>query len=169
MITPAYARTMAGYNREMNRRIYATAGRLDEAERCADRGAFWGSIHATLSHLLWADQTWMSRFSGWERPLCTLAESGRMTEHFDVLQGVRDKADAAIIEWAEGVDAAWLEGDLSWYSGALQRDVTANRGLLAAHFFNHQTHHRGQIHAMLTAAGERTGDTDLFAIYPNPI
>ncbi|HAR51365.1 MAG TPA: damage-inducible protein DinB, partial [Roseovarius nubinhibens] len=59
---------------------------------------------------------------------------------------------------------AELASDLAWYSGTLGRDVTRALGLCVAHFFNHQTHHRGQIHAMLTAAGARPGDTDLFVM-----
>jgi len=55
MITPAYVRTMAAYNSEMNRRLYGAASRLSDVERRRDRGAFWGSLHATLVHLLWGD------------------------------------------------------------------------------------------------------------------
>jgi len=62
MITPAYIRTMAEYNAEMNRRLYGAAARLSDAERRLSRDAFWGSIHGTLTHLLWGDQQWMSRF-----------------------------------------------------------------------------------------------------------
>ena len=169
MITPSYVRTMAAYNAEMNSRIYAAASRLPDAERRADRGAFWRSVHGTLSHLLWGDRTWMSRFDGWEPPSGTLAGSGGMVENFDDLNKARSETDAGIVRWASGLDGHWLEGDLSCYSGALQRDFTANRGLLVVHFFNHQTHHRGQVHALLTAAGERTGDTDLFAICSAPL
>ena len=61
MITPAYVRLMAEYNAEMNRRLYAAAARLTDAERRTDRGAFWGSIHGTLNHLVWGDTQWMSR------------------------------------------------------------------------------------------------------------
>lgn len=68
MITAAFARTMAAYNAEMNRRVYAAADRLGDDARRAERGAFWGSIHGTLNHLLWADQTWMSRFEGGAKP-----------------------------------------------------------------------------------------------------
>ncbi len=64
------------------------------------------------------------------------------------------------------LDPAWLAGDQTWYSGAAGRDFTRPRMLLVTHFFNHQTHHRGQAHAMLTAAGERTGDTDLQLVLP---
>ena len=62
MISPAYVRLMAEYNAEMNRRLYGAAARLTDAERKADRGAFWKSIHGTLTHILWGDTQWMSRF-----------------------------------------------------------------------------------------------------------
>ena len=75
MITPAYSRTMAAYNSEMNRRIYAAAGRLSDAERRAPRGAFWGSIQGTLAHILWGDSQWMSRFDDWRRPEAPLKQS----------------------------------------------------------------------------------------------
>jgi len=64
------------------------------------------------------------------------------------------------------VDGAWLAEDLTWFSGAANREVRAPLRLLVTHFFNHQTHHRGQVHAMLTAAGQETGDTDLFLVVP---
>jgi uncharacterized damage-inducible protein DinB len=169
MITPAYVRTMAAYNAEMNRRLYAAAARLSDEERRADRGAFWGSIHGTLAHLLWGDRMWMSRFAGWPKPDRAIRESGGTGETFEALQRDREAADAAITEWAAGLDPAWLEGELSWFSGAKQRNVTARRPLLVAHFFNHQTHHRGQVHALLTRAGEQTSDTDLCYIVPEPL
>ena len=73
----------------------------------------------------------------------------------------RQTLDQQIIEWAHGVDDTSLGGDLTWYSGAMGREVSKPLGLLITHFFNHQTHHRGQVHAMLTAAGQRPDDTDL--------
>ena len=63
MIDAAYVQTMARYNRWQNRSLYAAAEGIGDAERRRDRGAFFGSIHATLNHLLWADMIWMSRWS----------------------------------------------------------------------------------------------------------
>ncbi len=161
MISPAYVVTMATYNSEMNRRLYAAASRLSEAERRADRRAFWRSIHGTLSHLLWGDQMWMSRFAGWPKPSVVQADSATMFESWDELVATRVRADLDIEAWTAQLDAAWLADDLTWFSGSAGREMRRPRGLLVTHFFNHQTHHRGQVHAMLTAAGQRTGDTDL--------
>ncbi|MBN9510003.1 MAG: damage-inducible protein DinB [Alphaproteobacteria bacterium] len=166
MITPAWVAMMAAYNAEMNRRLYAAAGRLTDEERRRDRGAFWRSIHGTFSHLVWADRTWMSRFAGWERPAQKLAESDRFAADFAALAASRIEADAGISTWAAQLDPAWLAGDQTWFSGAAGHDMIRPRMLLVTHFFNHQTHHRGQAHAMLTAAGERTGDTDLQLVLP---
>ena len=166
MITPAFVRTMAAYNTAMNRRVYDAAGRLDEAARRADRGSFWRSIHGTLSHLLWADQQWMSRFDGWDKPATPLAESASFAPGWDDMQASRPPMDMRMEAWAASVRQDWLDADLTWFSGAAQKQVSRPCALLVAHLFNHQTHHRGQAHAMITAAGERTGDTDLFLILP---
>ncbi len=169
MITPSYVRTMAGYNAEMNRRLYDAAAKLTDAQRKADRGGFWKSIHGTLVHILWGDSQWMSRFSNWERPTDPIKQSADMIDDFAALRARRDKGDADIVAWAAGVDEAWLGKDMTWFSGAVQREVSKPNWLLVTHFFNHQTHHRGQVHAMLTAEGLATGDTDLFIVVPGPL
>jgi uncharacterized damage-inducible protein DinB len=166
MITPDYVRLMAAYNNEMNRRLYAAAANLTDDERRADRGAFWQSIHGSLVHLLWGDCQWMSRFDGWEKSGVPIKQSVAMIEDFDELRARRIKADADIEAWAARVDDAWLAQDLVWFSGAAQREMRRSKSKLLVHFFNHQTHHRGQVHAMLTACGQDTGDTDLFLVVP---
>jgi len=166
MITPAYVRTMAAYNAEMNRRLYGAAARLPEVERRAPRGAFWGSIHGILTHILWGDRQWMSRFDNWEKPATPIKQSAQMIDDFAELAAARATADADITRWAHNIDNAWLDQDLVWFSGAANREMRAPKQLLVAHFFNHQTHHRGQAHTLLTAAGQETGDTDLFLLIP---
>jgi uncharacterized damage-inducible protein DinB len=164
MITPAYARTMAAYNSEMNRRLYAAADSLPEQDRRADRGAFWKSIHGTLNHLVWGDQMWMSRFAGWPKPTVLQADSAGMIEDWEALTDARFAADRGIESWTAQLDATWLEADLVWFSGSVKAERRAPRGFLVAHFFNHQTHHRGQAHALITACEAKTGDTDLMII-----
>jgi uncharacterized damage-inducible protein DinB len=166
MITPAYVRLMAEYNAEMNRRLYSAAARLTDAERKVDRGAFWKSIHGTLTHLVWGDTQWMSRFDNWPKPEVAIKQSAAMIDDFATLRARREKADADIIAWADCIDDAWLAEDLVWFSGAAQKEMRRQKGPLVAHFFNHQTHHRGQAHALLTACGQDPGDTDLFLVVP---
>ena len=167
MITPAYVRLMAEYNAEMNRRLYAAAARLTDAERKTDRGAFWGSIHGTLNHLVWGDTQWMSRFDGWPKPEVGQKDSAGMMDDYAALRTRREKADADIMAWANHVDDAWLAEDLVWFSGSAGREMRGTKGPLVVHFFNHQTHHRGQAHALITACGQQTGDTDLFLVVPD--
>jgi uncharacterized damage-inducible protein DinB len=164
MITIDYPRTMARYNAWQNRSLYAAAGSLTDAQRKTDRSAFFGSIHGTLCHLLFGDQAWMHRFTAGATPkpkASSVAESATAISDWAELQREREAFDVVIREWADGLDPAWLDGDLTWYSGILKRDVTRPRRLLVAHFFNHQTHHRGQAHALITHFGARPEDTDL--------
>ena len=162
MITPAYVRAMAVYNRWQNENLYGAADGLSDEVRKEQRGAFFGSIHGTLNHLLWGDQNWMSRFAGTPKPkVAGIPNSPGMYESWADLKRERAAFDEVIISWTDKLDPAWLEGDLTWYSGAAKRDVTKPKGLLVVHMFNHQTHHRGQVHCMLTQCGARPGDTDM--------
>lgn len=163
MISPAYAQMMARYNSWQNQSLYAAADQLTDAERHQDRGAFWASIHGTLKHVLWGDQTWMSRFADTPPPVApNEPASAHDLATWDGLKRARVDFDETIETWADGLSDAWLGQDLTWYSGAAGRDVTRPKWILVTHFFNHQTHHRGQVHGMLTAAGTRPDDTDLF-------
>jgi uncharacterized damage-inducible protein DinB len=169
MVDPSYVRTMAAYNAEMNRRLYEAAERIPDAGRRRDRGAFWGSLHGTLCHLLWGDRMWMSRFDGWEKPAVIQKESAALIEDFDELRHQRVADDRRILSWADRVTPDWLAEDVGWFSASVQRDLRHPRSFLVTHFFNHQTHHRGQAHALITACGEKTGDTDLFLVMSGPV
>ncbi|MBM9595846.1 DinB family protein [Roseitranquillus sediminis] len=168
MIEPEYVRTMAQYNDWQNRAMVAAADTLDQTARTADRGAFFGSIARTCSHLLWADLVWMARLAGWDAPRAGLAGSPALIRKWDEFRTRRRVTDARILEWSESLEESDLEGAVSWYSGVAGADVTRSRWLLIVHMFNHQTHHRGQIHAMLTSAGAATEPTDLFMMLQAP-
>lgn len=161
MITPPHVRVMARYNAWQNRSLYGAAGGLADQERKRDRGAFFRSIHATLNHILWGDRIWMHRFAATPKPVGGIKESPGQIDDWAELERERAAFDETILAWADRIDAGWLEGDLTYYSGAAQRELTRPRGLLVTHFFNHQTHHRGQVHCMLTQCGARPDDTDL--------
>ncbi|AMJ63160.1 DinB family protein [Bosea sp. PAMC 26642] len=164
MIDPAFVKTMARYNAWQNDNLYAAAASLSDEARRLERGAFFGSIHGTFCHLLWGDRMWLSRFTGTPKPLVPGSESARMIEGWSELLAERRATDALIGEWAATLSPDWLASDLTWFSGATQREMSKPVGLLVAHMFNHQTHHRGQVHAMLTAAGARPSDTDLMLV-----
>lgn len=161
MITKDYVITMATYNRWQNGSLYQAAATLSDAARREDRGAFFGSIHKTLNHLLWADQMWMSRFAQTPRPTGGIPESVDLQDDFAKLKAAREALDNVIIEWATALDPSWLDGEFTWFSGSTGHEITRAKALLVTHMFNHQTHHRGQVHAMLTAQGAKPTDTDL--------
>ncbi|HTZ02174.1 MAG TPA: DinB family protein [Xanthobacteraceae bacterium] len=161
MIDRAYVQRMAHYNRWQNENLYGVADRLPAEERRRERGAWFGSIEKTLSHILWGDKSWMSRFTGMARPPGGIAESVSLIADWGELKTERVAFDNAIIAWADAVDDRWLGADQTYYSGATKREWTRPRWVLVTHMFNHQTHHRGQVHAMLTQAGGRPSDTDL--------
>ncbi len=162
LVTPDYCRLMARYNAWQNTGLRRMVAAMDPAALTADRGAFFGSIMATLNHLLWADQIWLHRLAGHPAPQGGIAQSVTLTPTAAVWGAERFRTDGRLTLWAEGLRAVDLVGDLSWYSGTAGRQVSRPLGLIVTHLFNHQTHHRGQVHAMLTAAGQRPGDTDLF-------
>jgi uncharacterized damage-inducible protein DinB len=117
MIDSGYVQHMARYNRWQNESLYAVADTLPDPERRKDRGAFFGSIHETLNHLLWADQLWMSRFAGTPKPVGGIPQSVSIRDSWDELKRDRTEFDATILRWAESLDPRWLEGDLTWFSG----------------------------------------------------
>jgi len=161
LVTAGWCRMMARYNRWQNRAAVEAAGQLEPAAREADRGAFWGSIRGTLAHLLWADHMWMSRLDGWEAPDVALAASAGFVTDWAELRSKRQITDARISRWTQALTPEALAGDLTWVSSAAGRELTMPRALCVAHMFNHQTHHRGQVHAMLTAEGVDPGATDM--------
>jgi uncharacterized damage-inducible protein DinB len=168
MITVQFARTMAAYNSEMNRRIYQGAARLTDDQRRQDVGLFWKSLHGTLNHLLWADRQWMSRMDGWPPNTVPNPLSATLFDDFEGLRAARVAADARIEAFAQRIDEAWLSEDLVWFSGAAGREMRREKRGLLVHFFNHQTHHRGQANAALTMRGVDPGDTDLFLVVAMP-
>ena len=161
MISVEHARLMARYNQWQNGSLYAAAETVSDAERRKERGAFFGSIHGTLSHLLWGDRMWMSRFTGSEVREASIQESPALFKDWAELKQKRIAFDQGLVDWTNKLDPAWLYGNLTWFSGATKSERVKPQWFLLTHFFNHQTHHRGQVHAMLTAAGAKPDDTDL--------
>jgi uncharacterized damage-inducible protein DinB len=161
MISTDYVATMARYNAWQNRNLVAVLDTMTEDELRAGRGAFFGSILATLNHVLWGDRTWMARLDGWTPPGGGIAESVAHAPTYAAWRAERERVDGRLIHWADHLRPARLRGDLRWYSGAIGAEVTKPVALCVVHLFNHQTHHRGQVHAMLTAAGHDPGTTDL--------
>jgi len=162
MIGKDHVRIMARYNKWMNDKIYACAAQLSEEELKRDRGAFFKSIHGTLNHILWGDQIWLHRLAGTPKPQAgSIGESVAQFGDFAEMTRERQAFDQVILDWAAALDPAWLEGDFTYFSAAANRQITKPKWVLVTHLFNHQTHHRGQVHCLLTQCGLRPGDTDL--------
>jgi uncharacterized damage-inducible protein DinB len=159
VITPDYCRLMARYNRWMNERQYALLRELPDAERKRDRGAFFGSMHGTLNHLLWGDRMWLGRFVG--EPCVVSAFGADMYPQFDELARERERTDQSILDWAGNVTPEWLAGCLVYASRVDGRTRELPRAVAVMHFFNHGTHHRGQLTTLMRQAGRDPGVTDL--------
>lgn len=175
-MTPQGAALMAQYNRWMNDRIFEAAGRLDDATLAADRGAFFGSILGTLNHIAVADTIWLHRFARHPASFPALGAlagfahpaSLRQTLAPDLagLRVYRREVDDLIQRWVAEIRPEHLAVDLAYgnMAGIASR---RNFGGLLQHFFNHQTHHRGQVSTLLFQAGVDIGVTDLLAILAN--
>ena len=109
----------------------------------------------------------MSRLDGWPPNTVPNPQSPTLIHDFDELRTERAAADARMEDFANRIDDAWLSEDLTWYSGAAKKTLSREKRGLMVHFFNHQTHHRGQAHAALTMHGIDPGDTDLFLVIPD--
>ena len=159
MIDAEHCQMFAAYNGWMNRKIYEAAARLSDDERKADRGAFFGSIHSTLNHVLWGDRVWLPRFNGKRYPVGAVGVD--LYEDFADLLAARRAMDDDIGAWAAAVTTAQLAGTLTWFSGIAQRELSRPVWLCVSQMFNHQTHHRGQATTLLKQAGIDPGITDL--------
>lgn len=159
MIDASYCRAFAVYNQWMNEKLYELCATLPDAERKRLRGAFFGSIHATLDHLLYGDLALLSGFTGDPDPMPRLGET--LHEDFAELRDERRLVDLRLISWCDGLSESWLAEPMQFTS---QTDGIARelpRWILLAHQFNHQTHHRGQLTTLLSQLGLDAGETDL--------
>lgn len=158
-IDPALYQRMAKYNSWMTEKVYAAAGRLDDAERKADRGAFFRSVHSTLNHILFADRAWMRRFTG--TPYEIKGMGVDLYEDFAELQAAHLEMCTDIVRFTEELRPDWLAATLEWTGVSHNVPRSRPRWLLVSHMFNHQTHHRGQVSTLLSQAGQDIGVTDL--------
>ncbi|VVM68735.1 hypothetical protein PS687_00319 [Pseudomonas fluorescens] len=164
---------MATYNQWMNRKVYEAAAKLSDAQLREDRQAFFDSILGTLNHLVLGDTVWLKRFAQHPAGFTALAPLEAIATPVDLkrlafadlsaLATRRTWLDQLIIDWANTLREADLDLRLHYHT---MRGVAADKPFasLLLHFFNHQTHHRGQATTLLTQAGVDVGDTDLLAL-----
>jgi len=167
-MVPEVCRAFARYNRWMNGKVYAAAARLSDEERKRDRGAFFGSIHTLMNHILVADRIWLGRLAGRAPEPGFIGVDGirkldqEISSEFDELHRERDRTDAAIDAFAEALTAESLAGTVRIFRKGEWRDFPM--WWAVAQIFNHQTHHRGQLTNLLFQAGQDPGTTDFFAM-----
>lgn len=166
---------LATYNQGMNSKVYAAAAQLSAKDLMEDRGAFFGSILATLNHILVGDTIWLKRFAthpsclGSLRKVSELQSPTRLDqmlfEDLDSLSEQRTWLDHQIMNWVAELSEGDLDFVLSYHNS---KGVPANKRFssLLLHFFNHQTHHRGQVSTLLSQSGVDIGVTDLLAQIP---
>jgi uncharacterized damage-inducible protein DinB len=153
----------ADYNAWMNERLYAVCASLSDEERKRNRGAFFKSIHSTLNHILWADRNWMTRLAGKSyTPAVSLGAD--IFADFEHLRAARAALDTEISEWAAALTDEWLDAPYTFASQVLQVTRVQPTWSFVSHMFNHQTHHRGQLTALLSQAGVDYGDTDMLLL-----
>lgn len=146
----SYFSMFAAYNRWANERLYEAAAKLPEAEYRANRGAFFTSLHGTLNHLLVADRIWMRRFTS-EGPIQTQLDE-ILFDDLPSLAGERRDQDERIIAYVEGLREPDFATTFTFRTIVNPTDITQPLAPALGHFFNHQTHHRGQAHALVTRA-----------------
>jgi PhzF family phenazine biosynthesis protein len=169
----SHVRLMASYNQWMNEKLYATAATLPPAALAADRKAFFGSIIGTLNHLARADIIWLKRFATHPAGFPELAAIAELPTPADFeatdlarLEPLRHRLDAAINALAAAITEPDLDFVLTWTNS---KGVVSEKNFfsLLMHFFNHQTHHRGQATTLLSQEGLDVGVTDLLALIPD--
>lgn len=168
-------RFLARYNRWFNQRLYDACDSLSDGERKRDRGAFFGSIHNTLNHLVWGDQLWLARFAQQEDVPIDAFPAGLLElppgavygtvlhAEWGALRAQRELLDAAIERWLSAAPADYPLRIMR-YSNVKGVQRAHPTWMALSHFFNHQTHHRGQVTALLMQAGIDPGPTDLIAL-----
>ncbi|CAN5739565.1 DinB family protein [soil metagenome] len=151
--------TFAGYNAWANRRLYGAAMGLSDADYRTDKGAFFKSMHGTLNHLLATDRIWMKRFTG----------TGEAPERLDTilherladLRGAREAEDRRIVAYVGDLDEERLAGVIRYRRVSTPEEFVQRLMPALDHWFNHQTHHRGQAHMILTSLGLAAPELDL--------
>ncbi|CZT34772.1 DinB family protein [Rhizobium sp. 9140] len=152
-------RMFAAYNSWANGRIYAAADVLGEEGRRRQTGAAFGSLHGTLNHLLATDRIWMKRFTGKGDAPTTL--DAVLFEDFEALKAARMAEDRRLAAWIDSLGADDLAGVFTYTPISIPEPITQALSPCLAHLFNHQTHHRGQCHMILTSLGQPSVVLDL--------
>jgi len=159
MTPSAHYRVFGHYNAWANSRLYEAAGQLSTEQYRADRGAFFKSVHGSLNHLLATDRIWMQRFTGAGDAPNRL--DAILFETFAELHAAREAEDRRIVDFVDRLDDASIAGTIKYRRVSTPEQFEQPLAPALAHWFNHQTHHRGQVHALLTGLVGKAPELDL--------
>jgi uncharacterized damage-inducible protein DinB len=159
MIDPAFCKHFARYNRWQNQTIYSACAKLTDETRKRNMGAFFKSIHATLNHLLVGDRLWLSRFDGEPSGITSLDQL--LYNDFDELTKQRAFTDDRIERYVATLNAERINATLNFRRTSDGVEMSVPLDICLMQFFNHQTHHRGQVTTLLMQCGVDPGVTDL--------
>jgi uncharacterized damage-inducible protein DinB len=159
MTPTAHYQMFGHYNAWANSRLYEAAAALSTEQYRADRGAFFKSVHGTLNHLLVTDHVWMHRFTG--EGAAPERLDAILFENFTELRAAREAEDRRIIDFVDRLDDARIAGTIKYRRVSTPEQFEQQMAPALAHWFNHQTHHRGQVHALLTGLVGKAPELDL--------
>jgi uncharacterized damage-inducible protein DinB len=143
----SHFKMLAQYNRIANERLYATCAQLNDVEYRKARSGSLGSIHGLLNHLLLGDRRWLGLFENGERLTPPLNQI--LYDDFPSLRSARAREDVRIESFFSGLDVTfWIRS--FEYTNNQGKDYVETGHVACSHLFNHQTHHRGQVHVMLS-------------------
>ena len=137
----------ARYNRTANDRLFTKCAQLDDVEYRKERAGSFGSIHKLLNHILLGDRRWLGLFESDERLTPPLNQI--LYDEFSDLRNARTQEDARIEAFFRSPDPVFWSRTFS-YTNNQGRDYIETAHVACTHLFNHQTHHRGQVHVMLS-------------------
>lgn len=154
-----YARLMARYNRWMNEKLYEICAGFSDEERKRDLKSPFKSVHGTMNHLFMTDRVWLGRFTS--TPFAAKSLDQELYSDFDELRRERQKTDSEIEAWAATLTESSFDGTLHFTPMSRPQEMIIPMGITIVHFFNHQTHHRGQLTTLIEQLGGDCGVTDL--------
>jgi uncharacterized damage-inducible protein DinB len=169
-------RLMAQYNSWANNKVYELVDSLTEAEQKRNLNTFFGSICGTLNHLLLGDRAWLGRFSSGTNYRFYALQDAKLVFEFESLAQIlypdfielrheRIETDRVIENWLEELEPEMLSTRLHYANPKRGIDREHSLWFGLTHFFNHQTHHRGQLTTLLHQLGKDYGVTDFLAMY----
>jgi len=162
MNTINYFQRLSQYNQWINKRIYLLCESIPDEILKEDCGAFFGSIHGTLNHILLADKLWLGRFQN--QPFEVQSLDQELYPEFTDLHQARIDTDQQIEAWVNSLTEEQLAARFKFTSVTKATECVFPLWHVAVHFFNHQTHHRGQVTTLLTQSGQNLGVTDFLLI-----